>query len=600
MRWLVTLLAIWPTLATADGVTRVKAKLADQRIALTVTYSVKVAEPSVGSLDLDVPTDASITGARVTVGGRTHTLGFQPASTVGAALDDLTRGEAGTPTRSAFAIEARTGLISLAYAVPKAGVVKLVLDVDAPGCWYRDARYALVPEEWARLAKSKVTEEPACVRPRGDGEAWIKLADRRKQRLTVSAPAADVLDKRYVAIELVVGAPVSEVPPDLSTVLLVDGSRSMTREQLAAQRALVASYLTQVARTKVQVVTFARTAKALLPAWSTARDVDAKIDLALEKLVPANGSAIDAAITEAATWLARAKGTRRVVVFTDGLLARAVTKQVPDLATRLPAGTLVHVVTVDAATPLWPDDRSPLGELARDTQGRAYVGSGDATIVARPTSFDQVRFEGAGWDLAVTTCDASLAEGTSCSMLASARSGAGELSVHGTLWSEPVLLQAVPDLSRSTAALRELLPYLGDEELRRAAKVVTDEQWLYAEHGAPSTYGDAWALIETGRYGTTCRDCAAPAPAYDRVTTLAHRGQPLLGQLELATEGCRDRAAIEVEVDVTGLEIADVIVPTGVPATQQQCIETALWGASLAPYPPTTSSPVKLRILPLQ
>lgn len=600
MRWLVMVLATWPAIAAADGVTSVKAKLVDQRIALTVTYSVKVTQPSVGRLDLDVPADAAITGARVTAGGRTHTLGFQSAATVGAALDDLTRGEAGKPTRSAFAIEARTGLTSLVYAVPKAGVVKLTLEVDAPGCWYRDARYALVPTAWAKLAKSKVTEERACVRPREDGEAWIKLADKRKQRLAVSAPAADVLDRRYVAIELVVGAPVSEIPADLSTVLIVDGSRSMTKEQLAAQRTLVASYLTQVARTKVQVVTFARTAKALLPAWSTARDVDAKIDLALEKLVPANGSAIDAAITEASTWLATAKGTRRVVVFTDGLLARAVTKQVPELATKLPPGTLVHVVTVDDDTQLWPDHRSTLGELARATHGRTYVGGGDATIVARPTSFDQIGFEGVGWDLAVTTCDPALSEGTSCSMLASARSGAGELSVHGTLWSEPVLLQAVPDVTRSTAALREFLPYLGDLELGVAAKVVTDEQWLYAAHGAPSTYGDAWALIGTGRYGTTCRDCAAPAPAYGRVATLTDRGRPLLGQLELATEGCRDRAAIDVEVDVTGLEIANVIVPTSVPAAQRRCIETALWGASLAAYPPITSSPVTLRILPLQ
>ncbi len=600
MRWLVMVLVMWPMVAVADGVTGVKAKLVDQRIALTVTYRVKVAQPSVGRLDLDVPGDATITGARVTAGGRTHTLGLQPASTVSAALDDLTRGEAGKPTRSAFAIESTARLASLVYAVPKAGTVKLTLEVDAPGCWYRDARYALVPTEWARLAKSKVTEEPACVRPREDGEAWIKLIDKRKQRLTVSAPAADVGDKRYVAIELVAGSPLSEVPPDLSTVVLVDGSRSMTREQLAAQRTLVASYLPQVARTKVQVITFARAATALLPTWATARDVDATIDLALEKLVPANGSAIDAAITEAGTWLASAKGTRRVVVFTDGLLARSVTKLVPDLATKLPAGTLVHVVTVDAATQLWPDNRSPLGELARDTHGRAYMGSGDATIVARPTSFDQVRFDGVGWDLAMTTCDPTLPEGTSCSMLASARSGAGELSVHGTLWSEPVLLPAVPDLSRSTAALRELLPYVGDPELGLAAKVVTDEQWLFVEHGAPSTYGDAWALIGTGRYGTTCRDCAAPGPAYDHVKTLTNRGRPLLGQLELATEGCRDRAAIDVEVDVTGLEIADVIVPTSVPATQRRCIETALWGASLVAYPPTASSPVKLRILPLQ
>jgi hypothetical protein len=139
-----------------------------------------------------------------------------------------------------------------------------------------------------------------------------------------------------------------------------------------------------------------------------------------------------------------------------------------------------------------------------------------------------------------------------------------------------------------------------DPELGLAAKVVTDEQWLFVEHGAPSTYGDAWALIGTGRYGTTCRDCAAPGPVYDHVKTLTNRGRPLLGQLELATEGCRDRAAIDVEVDVTGLEIADVIVPTSVPATQRRCIETALWGASLVAYPPPASSPVKLRILPLQ
>jgi hypothetical protein len=592
MRWLLLVLVLTarPHDASADTPTRVKVKRIGQRIGLTLTYRVKVARPSAGRLELDVPRDLVITGARVTAGGRTHVLAMQSSTAASAALDQLTGEAAEKPTRSSFAIAAPGGIPAFVYAVPKAGTIQLTLELESSGCWYRNARYAMVPAAWARIARSKVTAPPTCPTSTEDDMAWIRVADPRKRGLSAEASAIDVT----------VGAPLSQVPPDLSTVLVVDGSRSMTADQRASQRALVASYLKHVPRTQVQVVAFARTATPLLPAWSQAGDVDAKIDLALSRLAPANGSAVDAAVAEAGTWLKQVRGPRRVVLFTDGLFARAVASQVPDLAATLPADTLVHVVTVDDAPELEPDVRSTLAELAADTRGRTYRGRGDATLLTRPTSLDHVRVDRAGWNLELTSCDPVVFEGSSCITLLSAPLGASELSIHGTLWSEPVVVPIVPDFTQSVAAARELAPNVSVAALAEAATIVTEDRWLYAEHGATSAYGASWETIGNGHFSTLCKECSGPAAPYGPATTLTPRTPPLVAQLEALTDHCRDKGAVDVELDITGVEIADVKLTAGVPATQRQCLETALWGASLAPYSTPITSPFSLRVAPLQ
>jgi Mg-chelatase subunit ChlD len=609
MRWLVMVLAVWPTVVAADGVTSVKAKLIGDAIALTVTYQVKPSDPGVRRLDLDLPAEAVITGATVTAGGKTQKLALSSASQVEASLDELTRERGGSEkdTRWAFAIQGNLYAPAFVYAVPKAGTVKLALEVVSPACWYKGARYAVVPKTWVAkvLVKQRVTTEPACAVAAGEDEAWISIAAKEPtQPFVVTGTSVEAGDQRFAAIEVVLASKLTTVPNDLATVLVVDGSRSMTKEQLAAQRALVASYLKEVATTQVQVVTFAREAKPLLAKWSKARDVDARIDLALEQLVPANGSAIDSAIGEAATWLGQAKGTKRVVVFTDDLFALSVTKQISTLAAKLPAGTTVHVVKV-ADGPLESGNRLALEPLATATNGRTLVGSGDATMLTRSVSLDAIKFEGEGWNVDHMTCAPIQAEGTSCTLLATSRRGAGALALTGMLGSEPVRVPIELDTKHPTAAARRFLSGVFDGDshaasLRTQSEAVTPETWLYGARGAPSSYGDGWATIGTGRYSTTCKDCAAPAQQYSGVRKTPGPYTKLVKQLELATDACRDKTAVDVVVDVTGLEIADVSVPASVPDQQKRCIETALWGASLTPYPKVATSPVMLRILPLQ
>ena len=109
--------------------------------------------------------------------------------------------------------------------------------------------------------------------------------------------------------------------PPLATVLIVDGSRSLSDNDRGAQRALVASYLAKAPRSQIQVVSFARTAQALLPEWTGAASARAAVDQALRSVVPRTGSNFDAAFAVAATWLARTEGTRRVVLMTDQRMA---------------------------------------------------------------------------------------------------------------------------------------------------------------------------------------------------------------------------------------------------------------------------------------
>src|SRR5207248_10867476 len=113
----------------------------------------------------------------------------------------------------------------------------------------------------------------------------------------------------------------TDVPRDLHTAFVVDGSRSLLDEERAAQAAIIASYLEHAPHTLVQLIAYSRAAHALLPAWQSSESVGARIAAELHVIVPRNGSNLDAGLAEAGAWLARTSGTRRVVVFTDERLA---------------------------------------------------------------------------------------------------------------------------------------------------------------------------------------------------------------------------------------------------------------------------------------
>jgi len=92
----------------------------------------------------------------------------------------------------------------------------------------------------------------------------------------------------------------------------------------------------------------------------------ARVDRELRALLPRNGSNLDAGIAAAGEWLSRVEGTKRVIVFTDERLSdRLAGLDAASLASRLPPGTVVHVVGFDINDGgLDRDDNVSFGSLA--------------------------------------------------------------------------------------------------------------------------------------------------------------------------------------------------------------------------------------------
>ncbi|MBL0219450.1 MAG: VWA domain-containing protein [Myxococcales bacterium] len=216
----------------------------------------------------------------------------------------------------------------------------------------------------------------------------------------------DLAGDSIVRFELDVATMLGDAPRDLATVLIVDGSRSISDDDREAQRALVESYLDKAPGSRVQVVAVARTAQAVLPAWTGLRRRTPRWTQRCDPSSRATAPTSTPGSREAATWLRRLDGTRRVVLVTDERMATRLA-HASDTALRgiLPPGTLLHVVVLSSGSGLQRDDEAKLASLARSTEGFAVrLGTipdddgPDATMLVRPISIDRFSIVAPGWD----------------------------------------------------------------------------------------------------------------------------------------------------------------------------------------------------------
>ena len=239
--------------------------------------------------------------------------------------------------------------------------------------------------------------------------------DRVSSRELAERPAGDQridgiagrlpLDDRHIAhVELDLSREISEVPQDLYTAIVIDASRSLDDNEVEAQRAIVELYLREAPNSHVQLIAYARRARALLPGWTNASQALPRVDRELRALAGRNGSNIDVALGEAARWLSSVDGTRRIVVFSDELLAQRLLDASP-LALRrgLSDDTLVHVVALANGTgALSRADDAVLAPLALATFGIAVRGgldddgNVDAKLLVRPIWLDHIKLHSAG------------------------------------------------------------------------------------------------------------------------------------------------------------------------------------------------------------
>jgi hypothetical protein len=463
----------------------------------------------------ELPTDGIVTGAVVSANGVTRRLALEPADVAAQQIEEVFHGEAGEDEPWVVRIATSGRVVVLDLGAPTSSHVALDLEVESPTCFFHDQRFVEIPFAWADQhdrALGDTGKQDAFATACGDAAAWHAFPDRALARRHPGGDRVGAITARLplaredlATVELAIAGELGVVPADLHTAIVVDASRSLTDHRARAQRAIVAAYLRAAPHGQVQVIGFARDAHALLPDWSDATAAAPAIDGALAALAPRNGSNLDAGLAEAATWLARVHGTRRIIVLTDELVPhRLETIDQTALARSLPDRTLVHVVALDNQddVELVRADDALFAPLAAATFGMAVRAAtnaqlaADATMLARPTSFDNVAISGTGWSQRDFPCaGSSVAEGTSCTWLASGAASAGRVVVAGDIWGRHV--ERVVELDRGEArtlarTLSARHAFADDEqaEIDRAAEAVNDAWALFVQWGGGDSYGD--------------------------------------------------------------------------------------------------------------
>ena len=607
--------------------TAVRVRLAGSVAVLTARFAIPIDGPELGiAVPIAIPVLGAITRATVTAGGVAHRLELVAAEDAQRRFEALTDRPAGARPRGGMLITSTNGFVHAMIAAPRAGTIALELEVHVPACFWRDTRYVVVPPAWKRRgdaamrARRAGPDDLAC--GLGDAEdAWVALPSpalaRRApggDRVGVTAGRLALRDTHLAHVELALAGALSEAPRDLATVLVVDASRSMTRAQLDAQRALVAAYVRAAPPASyVQVVAFARRAHPLLAGWTAAAHAGPRVERALLALAPANGSNVDAGLVEAGRWLARLPGTPRVVVLGDERLATRLTKEVlVALPRRLPARTLVHAVAIGDEVPGHDvererperDDDTALAPLAAATAGlAARTTSGtrfDATVLVRPISLDRVAVRAPGWtaiDAEHGACeglvDASLGEGEACAWWGRGRPSTGPIVVEGYLWGRRVTRVVRPDPARGIELARALtatgtLDHEADlaDEIALAARAVNRMWSLYGEWGGPHAHPDALFGI-----GATCCGPSGHGTIFGVGSGGTFTGRPRLDlapQLAGRVARCGLGAhRVVADVETTRSEIVDVRVRVLAPVAPAEarrleaCVADAIWDTAI-------------------
>ena len=613
----------------------VKAKLEGPIATFTVKFVVPVDKATYGQQysSIELPSLGMVTSASATLNGVTHPLPMLPADDAEKQFNALAADEEHPPVgpkASAVLISGSAGSVGISVAAANGGVLTLELTVASPTCFYRDRRYVNVPATWlaaGEVALRKLEHadvDDACtVRsatdvPRGEGE-WIgfpapELTRRRSGERIGAFAGRVVLGEEHISrVELDLSSQISEVPRDLATVILVDGSRSMLADNLETQRQLVMSYLRAAPDSRVQVLAYSRTVKPLLPGWTTASQAAPRVDRELRALAQRNGSHFDVGLAEAASWLERISGTKRIVLITDERMAGRLEGTPPATLKRvLPEGTLVHVVAVGGANDQNPmrDEEARLAPLAAATDGMS-VRAGklenpklhDSTLLVRPISLDFVKIKAPGWtqitprseDVACgDEASHEIPEGASCIWWGQGDPHAGPVIIEGLLWGKRIQRFVQPNLAHGRDVAREL-SVIGtlDEPLLEKAQLLAravNEKWsLYAQWGGTAGYegGFGYGLSGGGRGGACCGiggtiGHGTGTGGYRDPPDLANQLRPLLAACAVET------LDVHATLEMTLTEIAELSVtidhPDGTSSTtkrkRQQCVEDALWDST--------------------
>jgi hypothetical protein len=611
----------------------VHAKLDLSTARLAARFAIPVDGPvwMQGENRLEIPMHAVVIGGVVTVDGASHRLALAPTEDASDAFQAIIQGAPGAHRAWVFHITANgDASVVVDIAAPHTATVELELELSMPTCFYRDVRYALLPKAWATVADAALRRavtvddsaiDGACA---GDsvasGGQWIGFAARElsarppgNARIDGFAGRLALRDRDIARVELDLAREISAVPDDLHTAIVIDGSRSLDADQIDAQRAIVGSYLRHAPRSSVQVIAYTHGARALLPGWTTASEAAPRVDREIRARAPRNGSDLDRGLAEAATWLERTEGTRRVVVFTDEHVAQRLIDTPPVALRRLlPQRTLVHVVTLlgDHGDVERVND-TMFAALASATDGIAVFGrvddkgQVDATMLVRPVSLDQVKVVAPGWrEIEPSGCPqedgVSLAEGSACTWWGEGDHVSGPVTIEGLVWGRRFVRILRPDPSEARAIARTLTlsSQLAEElqpEIDRIAHAVNAAWSLSGTWGGSSGYADIAGMgLGGGGISSSCGgDPGGGVGTGFGTIGAATPKLELRGQFAAAVAACHPGdARVSIQVETTLLEIVGVTVTVephaGTPArpnvlrTVHDCVDAAVWDTMVA------------------
>ena len=596
----------------------IRGKLVGTVARLTFEYRFDVERGTDNLRALSIAPESSLIGATVVSPSR-HSLGLLHADEGVERFEAIRQRLAGKASRWSVLISNEHGgsSIDVAITAPVKSRVTLELATEHPTCFHQDVRYFAVPVAWAgalspELRATKVDHHAiseACGDP-GE-QVWIgfpsrELAQRKSgvDRVGSTAGRAVFGELHVAKLELDVARRLGDVPADLATAIVVDASRSLSADERATQRELVAAYLRATPTSRVQVIAYDRFARGLLPAWSSAQQAAARLDRDLAALPAANGSNLDAGLVEAARWLSKINGTKRIVVVTDERLSQRFGDEPSrPLAKLVPRGVLLHAVAAgESDAEPSRNDYGVLAQLALGTTGFAIdtgrpQGGIDATLLARPLTVDHVEIDAHGWKPLIPyqarQCGDGLVQGAGCTWWGEGDAASGDITFKGSVWGQQIVRVLRPDSSRTVAIARELGGHPDvTEGIREAAAPhahAVNTVWsLYTEWGGQFGYGEdivrgacgCMGLRSIGShshstgigYGHGTRN---PPPPFD-----------LEPQLERAVLGCglgshRVTADIENTLD----EIVDVTVTvapdsSSTPLARQSlrdCVVERIW-----------------------
>jgi von Willebrand factor type A domain len=602
----------------------VTARLDGTEAHFAVGFAMHVPGPAIHQgIVLELPHHALVTGATLRVEGQLHRLDLAATSDAASAFEALLDREGGPKRQWAARISRQFVLTTLDLAAPRTAEAALELEVSAPTCFRRDVRLVAVPKEWApSIDTMLLSREPAeeldaacALDNTNDEHVWVELPAPElarhaalAERIGTTAQGLAVHGERIARVELDLAGRLGEIPRDLATAIVIDGSRSLTAQEMAAQRAVVEAYLRAAPRGRVQVIAYAHTARALLPGWMTASFAMPRVDRELRDLDLRNGSDVDLGLIAASAWLARTGGTHRIVLLTDERFSARMLEASPLALGKLVApGTLVQVVAITGdESALARDDQMTLAPLAQSTHGIAVRGGlpttgVDAELLVRPITFDEVTVTAPGWmafnkpdGRSCGFVDVAMAEGSSCTWWAEGTPNAGPITVEGLVWGRRVTRVMQPDLGKSRTLARELADAGGvgealQEEVEREAHAVTDHFALIGMWGGRDGYED----VEHGGFGFGTSGCGCGGDlgtsiGIGTIGSIGHVHLDLEHQLGAAIAAChRGDHKVDITLETTLQEIVGVSLDISHAADESiaalhDCIEAAIWDTNIA------------------